>query len=304
MASLSQWLSQYKVVDLPIPQSLVTLRTPQQTLFDAIQALSEHHVLSAPVVNAEGELIGMLDTLDIVSYVVHAAEEGKARLEDSAIDVLSSPVAATAPDALLKDIGDSVAGPRPPSSRLDGARLLDEGRRAVVVGDDGVPISVITQSTLVQFIHSKWDEIDALHSAVAHEYCSPGVLVVSEEATALQAFETISKKDVSSLVVVDKAGVMQTVISATDLVVGLSHMADKSAAIDVLRSTSVKDYVMSHRTPNIRASLTVSPTCPLEDVLKKLALTRVHRVVVTNEDRSPVGVLSLSNIIRAIVKSA
>lgn len=72
--------------DLPLPKSLVTLNQSSDGLYSAIQALTEHHLLSAPVVDSSGKLVGMLDTLDIAAHVVEMEAAGKKKLPNEKLE--------------------------------------------------------------------------------------------------------------------------------------------------------------------------------------------------------------------------
>lgn len=289
-------LAQYKVSDLPLPKELITLHHPQQRIFDAIKVLSDRHLLSAPVTDDSGKVCGLLDALDIVAFVVDRAAEEK-ELEDVPIDTVmglghpgGAQVAQVNMDDPLDKVLDIISGP---------------ARRAVVVGTDGLPQSVVTQSVVLQFLNSKMSELDSIrHCGTAKELCSGSVVTVSESESALVAFETIRRLGVWSVAILAEDGCMLSVISATDLVVGLAHMKDKSQALSVLRSIGVVDFVAVNRRLDIKArvaTVSVPPDMPLEAVMEKLAVCRVHRVVVCKDHR-PVGVLSLTDICKAVAK--
>lgn len=289
MAWFAHRLSEYKVRDLPLPQEVITLQHPHHTLFDAIKILAEHHLLSAPVLDSSGELLGLLDTLTIVTYVVHVAAAGGEGLPNCDLRYLVKQVATLNLDDSLDKIGDSVAGP---------------SRRAIVLGEDGVPYSVVTQSTLLQFLHQKRNDIFGLkHGGSAKDFCSAGVFTINETKTAMTAFETMNRLQISSLAIVGEDGFMLTVVSTSDLVVGLAKMEDKSSAIERLKQCNVVEFALAHRRPELRdraTTIAVSPTQSLQEVIEKLALARVHRVIVMDEDRKPMGVVSLSDICRIV----
>jgi CBS domain containing-hemolysin-like protein len=46
--------------------------------------------------------------------------------------------------------------------------------------------------------------------------------------------------------------------------------------------------------------VTCSESTPLKEIVKKLASEHVHRIFVVNEDKSPVGVVSQSDIITEV----
>lgn len=294
---LSQWLALHKVRELPIPRDLVVLHHPQQTLFDALKVLMEHHILSAPVVDEAGQLIGVVDTLDIAAYVVESAAEGIPDLKDCALDSImgkaqrdGQSAATVRLDDALDKVCSIVAGP---------------ARRAVVLGSDRRPCSIVTQSTMLQFIMQNKEQIKALAFAgTAQQHASAGVISVVEDDSALKAFQTLLKAGVSSLVVLGENGRVITVVSATDLVVALADMEDKSSALSLLKTCSVLDFVLANRRPDLRdqwhLKLAVHPDTALSEVMTKLAITRVHRLIVTGYDRTANGVISLSDVCRAL----
>lgn len=288
-------LSKYKVSDLPLPRPLITLRSPGDTLFSSIKALTTNHVLSAPVLSEDGsKVLGVLDALDIVATAVELSAAGRELEDISVAEIMGKgrPAgvahAEVSIDEPLDKVLELVSGP---------------ARRAVVLGTDGRPESVVTQSVLLQFIHSKKEEIDSLKNCgTAQDHCSSGAVCVNESESALKAFETINKVGVWSVAIVDEAGCMVSVISATDLVVGLSHMADKSHALSSLANISVVDLVSVNRqfdTKDKASTVSARPDQSVESILEKLSACRVHRVVVC-VNRKPVGVLSLTDICKAV----
>lgn len=291
-------LSKYKVRDLPLATEVVTLKHPDQRLFDAIEVLSARHLLSAPVLDESGKLYGLLDALDIVTFVVNEAAKGNV-FQDADISTVMgighasrSSCAQVSLDDGVDKVLDIISGP---------------ARRAVVIGPTGCPYSIVTQSVLLQFLKSKLDEFQGLKQCgTAKEHCSSGVAAVKESDTALQAFEAIRQLGVSSLAILSEDGTMTTVVSATDLVVGLAHMLDKSRVLAELRTTSVLDFVALNRRLDTKArasTVAVRPDAPIAAVIEKLAACRVHRVIVCM-DNKPIGVLSLTDICRAAASAS
>lgn len=297
MASLSQFLAKYKTRDLPLPKNLVTLRHPEQTLFDAMRVLSENHFLSAPVLDVDGHLMGTLDALDIVRYVVKLAMASQSDLIDHPLEGLMGKagrqgntacrVVTVGLDDSMESVADTIAGP---------------ARRAVVLAADGSVSSIVTQSTLLQFLVSKRDEIAWDSAGKVKDHATPGAMFVSETDSALNAFVKLDEMQVSSLVILDQGGRVINMVSATDLVQGLAIMPDKASAINELKASRVLDFALANRRDDLRyreSAVSMHPAAALFEAVEKLALTRLHRLVVMGEDRKAIGVLSLSDICRA-----
>ncbi|OLQ12308.1 5'-AMP-activated protein kinase subunit gamma-1 [Symbiodinium microadriaticum] len=301
---LTEFLKKYKVKDLPLPKSLVTLKQSSDGLYSAIQALTEHHLLSAPVVDSSGKLAGMLDTLDIAAHVVEMEAAGKKKLPNEKLEKVMGRGSPNAEKSLctveldqdLKQVVDNISG---------------NHRRALVL-EDGKPLSIITHSTIIAFMNSKLSELEALlGTKLAQDVCTPGVTTINDSATALMAFQTLVTKGVSSLAITDEDGVAITVVSATDLVMALGHEDDKSAVISDLKTRNVVFFVGDSRKPDRAFShtrapiISVSVETPLTQVIEKFATTRVHRMLVMEKDsRRPIGVVALSDICRAFSAAA
>jgi len=284
--ALSECLRPYKVKDLSLPQ-LVTLEHPRHRLFDAISLLSEHHLLSAPVLDAEGMLLGMLDALDIVAEVVQANAEGKGQLLNKHIDSVMGKVSASHVVHLDDGLAEVVG-------------IIARARRVVVLGKEGKPESIITQSTVIQFLHAKGIFEARRHRWLAKELCTTDAFVINEDETVLKAFQKLLEKRVASLVILDEDGHALTVISASDLVRTLGRMEDMSAALSILEANVVQFVAKTRSNHTQAAVISVPPEAPLTAVVEKLAKARVHRLVIMGEDRTPLGVLSLSDICRAV----
>ncbi|CAK9046996.1 5'-AMP-activated protein kinase subunit gamma-1 [Durusdinium trenchii] len=288
------------VKDLPLPRELVTLSATKDGLFSAIQVLTDHHLLSAPVVDRDGKFLGILDTLDIAVHVVEMEAAGKKSFMDERLEKVMGRSARAKPSECseednLQQVVESIVG---------------AARRAVVLCE-GKPQSIITQSTIIMFLQSKAKELEVLTmSKTAKDVCTPHVITIDDQATALTAFQTLVAQGVSSLAITDEAGNAITVVSATDLVVALGHEENKSAVLADLRERNVVFFVGDSRKPNKKFSHTRAPIIstssdvPLIQVIEKFATTRVHRMLVMPQgSRKPEGVVSLVDISRALTRS-
>mmetsp|Transcript_100837 Transcript_100837/g.314345 ORF Transcript_100837/g.314345 Transcript_100837/m.314345 type:complete len:298 (-) Transcript_100837:179-1072(-) len=292
------WLAKYKVSDLALPSPLVTLSHPKSGLFEAIDLLAEKNLLSVPVLDAgDGALLGVLDCLDVVAHVVRTATEGTT-LVDVPLDKVmglardGAKPAEVGLEVLLDEVAEVISGP---------------ARRAVVMGADGKAYSVITQSTFLQFLHSKMREVEAMTERLtAEDLCTRSPICVAEGQSALNAFRAINENGVSSVAIVDEeSGHVVSVASATDLVVGLARAPAKAKALQKLEEDSILDLVSDNRRLDYKgraATVSVRPDAGLEHVLEKLAKTRVHRVMVCAEGRKPHGVLSLTDVCRVMAQ--
>jgi CBS domain-containing protein len=115
-------------------------------------------------------------------------------------------------------------------------------------------------------------------------------IVVGEDTPLPEVAEIIERSDVSGLPVIDAAGDVVGVISRTDLA--------RVRATDDLWSRwpgLAARHLMTH------PALTVSAETPITDAIRRMEAEHIHRLVVVADDgRTPIGVISTTDIVRAM----
>lgn len=98
-------------------------------------------------------------------------------------------------------------------------KLASGVRRVALVDAAGHVQNVVTQSTVLKFIHAHATaELGPLLKQTAHELnFTQGVLTVSEETPALEAFRQMAHSKLGSVAVVDENGSVVTNLSLSDI---------------------------------------------------------------------------------------
>lgn len=161
---------------------------------------------------------------------------------------------------------------------------------------------IISQSGLIAFIASKMspESLDESMDDAGLPY-RKDVVKVSEDATAASAFELLDAKRLSGIAVVDEDGKLIGNTSARDI---------KNTVMDAGRTGMDMD-ILSYLA-QVRQSQVVKndkyPSCHVHEgatvghVLNLLAKTGFHRVFVVDDDKKPIGVVSLRDVIRFFIK--
>ncbi len=121
---------------------------------------------------------------------------------------------------------------------------------------------------------------------------TPDPIVIDESATVDDAVRLLEENDISGLPVVDSQGVLLGVISQTDIV--------RARAVGHLW----------HRWPGLRVrhlmhspALTADRQMSLEEAAQVMERSHVHRLVVVDDDQTtPVGVISTTDLVRALAR--
>eukprot|EP01006_Ploeotia_vitrea_P041627 TRINITY_DN66557_c3_g1_i1.p1 TRINITY_DN66557_c3_g1~~TRINITY_DN66557_c3_g1_i1.p1 ORF type:complete len:201 (-),score=104.65 TRINITY_DN66557_c3_g1_i1:29-631(-) len=175
---------------------------------------------------------------------------------------------------------------------------------AAVMGEGLV--NMITQSQVVAFLDKRLKRIGSVVDKPISE-CPlflHTVFSVQREDIAIDAFNTLAEKQISSLAVVDGAGVLIGQIALRDLKL-VSHDVSKfwrfyrslGEFLAVIEAEHKKRYNQSRKC----VVATVDDT--IGTVISRLAQHKIHSVFVVDEHVKPIGVVSLKDILGELLNS-
>lgn len=117
-----------------------------------------------------------------------------------------------------------------------------------------------------------------------------GVYGCPPETTLLRAAQQMAEESISCLIVTDRAGMMQGIVTRTDLLRAHMEAADWS-------TTPVASY-MSRRV------FSITPEAPLEEAIDIVLHQRIDRVVVVDgETQRPLAVVSTWDMVNALMNA-
>jgi CBS domain-containing protein len=124
-------------------------------------------------------------------------------------------------------------------------------------------------------------------SRTVGEIMTPNPISILESASLAEAAGILDSKKITGLPVVDADGLLVGVLSQTDLVRvrANQNMATNWPGLAV-------GQVMT------KPALTISATARLEEAAKLMEERRVHRLVVTDDAATPIGIISTSDLVR------
>lgn len=137
-----------------------------------------------------------------------------------------------------------------------------------------------------------------LLSVLDFENGSDKIVTVLDSVSALQGFRTLGVQNVSAAAIVNTAGELTGCISFSDLK-GLH----RNTIPDLLLPAS--EYLADRKLKALKEKSGVSCllTDSLESVMEKVVTYGIHRVFIVDADNKPIGVVSLSDIIRILFLS-
>jgi len=171
--------------------------------------------------------------------------------------------------------------------------------RVGVVNDREELTGVLTQSAMARWLWKNQGNIpdwNGNQHIGNTPFRTPEMLQVHPASRALDAFTRMHRERVSALAVVNGKDKLVGGLSATDLEILLPM------DLTILLKTTEEFLSLIRVAQHRPADFTVSclPSTPLNEVIKMLIDNRVHRVYLVDEKKHPRGVVTLTDIIRAM----
>jgi len=178
--------------------------------------------------------------------------------------------------------------------------LAKFGIHRVPITDDEQKIeAILSQSAVVKFLFDNLDKFATKAKKPVSELLAnretTTVLTITESTPAFEAFELMLKHRVSAVGIVDDSGVLVGVLSGTDLRIIGPHASTLS-----LLFRPVKEMLDQTRELNPELAVPVVQVTPADTLgicIEKMEDNKVHRVFVVDEEKKPVCVLSMKDVL-------
>jgi len=288
------FLDRVKVKEICKSHSIVTLDA-KDPIGKAMEILAQRGITGAPVWDAESKkFIGFVDTLDLtmfISYLYYENFQRHPHLYDP--KELSRRFALPVQDVIN-------ASKRDPFWTVDAGEtvgflinnFLKAGIHRVPVVENGNVIGIVSQSDVVKLLAKNHPNIASLANKKLYQLGldKHPVVTVKNDDSLIDAFNTILRNDISGLAVVDfQNGRLLNNLSASDL---------KGITETNFFRLEAQLHQVFNATPNKKPPVACSRFNTLGEVIGQLEKTGVHRVYVVDEELKPVGVISLTDIMR------
>jgi CBS domain-containing protein len=316
--ALNAVLANHKASELSSGKGIIELSSKVAPI-EAARVLWANNILGVPVWDETAKkYIGFFDMRDILSCVIAAAKADKDdKFQTYMVKELSKLGITKSNDNLMEDTPDDMTvsylaarnpfvSCKPDATLADLCAALTEQQHLhniPIVDDSGKCLYLVSQSALIKFLSEKTPqgELQGTLDEAGLPYRRDVVSIV-DSADASDAFTLLDSKRLSGIAVVDEDGVLVGNTSARDI---------KFAALDEGRTAMDMDilsYLATVRqaTP---AKKERYPSCHVHEdstvahVINLLAKTGYHRVFVVDKDVKPVGVVSVSDVVKFAIQA-
>jgi len=155
---------------------------------------------------------------------------------------------------------------------------------------------LLSQMDIVRFLFKKIDKTGCNVTIQDLEIAGNSVVSISSKEQAVNGFQKMYKDQIGAVAIVDdRSGKLVANLSASDLR-GISYQTIAGVKLPVL------DFLEMMTGKKVSKPIFCMPNDLLLDVLSKIILHNIHRVWVTDTERKPIGVVTLTDIINAVLR--
>lgn len=279
---------------------------PDDTIMEVIKKLQQKDIRSAPVGNDSTKVF--VDFMDIVAFVVDTFHKNDNSLLPSTIEnvQLQEQIMQTSVNQVANySKVDKFATLPLTASAYDAANELAQGNKRVVIENEkGEFVNVVTHSDVMNLMKQTIDEKGASLFEFPINQLNIGLTlpresIVTEDKKAIDAFRLMKESKTSFVPVITDDKQLISVISARDIqVLAFGQNGFKMLNLPVLDFLSaVRQMSSVDKYPFIFCF----PTSTVDLVVKRLKATRVNRLISINEDKYPIGKVTVSHLAQYIV---
>jgi CBS domain-containing protein len=282
--------------------------TGDTTVAEALRRMARFNISSVPVTKSrrDNTILGFVDMLDFLAFFcktlgVKVGEKIESESLKGKTDSFKN--------ARLSDLCDF--GGRNPFCLVHGEESLADVvqqylkgiHRIAITDDTGDVIGIISQWTIANYLATvptddkEW--IPSLREPVSKANYTRDVICCDRNKSALEAFLLMHEKKISCVGITDENGVICGVLSASDLK-GFQLFLDDFG--DLLQS--VEEFLKTIRKKQGRSEkfvISISPDTSVKDIVRIFNEEIIHRVFIVDEGSKPIGVFSLSDLLKNLV---
>lgn len=319
--ALQNGLKSVRVADIPLAREKVVILDSKVSVADGFKILIDNKILSAPVWDNDARAYtGFLDVRDLVKFAVFGTDTQNTT--STFHEVIHHGIKAIPKAIDQVNLNYLARAHKFDPVAIDGTTLwevaerLSRGVHRVPVLDvSGKVVNIMSQSTIVHYLvkfQQKHDEsekkaseqqpstpVPDLKNGIGEPLMHTPVFAVRDTDSALNMLALMERRNISGVVVVNSEGVAVSQASSSDLKLwlGTGHTLHVSV-LDFL--AAVRQSVVTEK--DMYPVVHVSADSTLQHCIGSLAATGLHRMFVLNTNGQPVGVVSLSDVLRYLCR--
>ncbi|KAK2749470.1 AMP-activated serine/threonine-protein kinase regulatory subunit [Myotisia sp. PD_48] len=284
---------------LPLSFRMIIFDT-SLTVKESLNILVQNGIVSAPLWDSTGSTFaGLLTTTDYINVIQYYFQNPEALLRIDQFRLNS-----------LRDVERAIGVEPPETISLSPERTLYEAclcmlsspaRRVPLVSYDSqtersTVVSVLTQYRILKFVAVNVPETQNLRKPLREINLGTygNIATASMETPVIDIIHLLVERSISSVPIINNRGIVYNVFEAVD-VISLIQGGDYEDL-----NLSVGE-ALKRRSSDFPGIYTCSVNDGLDTILNTIRQSRVHRLVIVEEDFSLRGMLTLSDILRYLI---
>jgi len=279
------------------------------TVQQALRRLAKHNISAVPVLRSRTDktIIGFAGVLDFLAFLIKLLSKEGGELDLDKQNLKSK--AEIFKKTPIRDVVDQSG--RDPFKVMHGEESLADAvqdylkgvQRIAITDDDGDIVGVISQWTVANYLATvptddkEW--IPVLREPVGKAKFTTNVVSINKNESALQSFNLMYQNHLSAIAIVDDDGKLIGNLSASDLKGFQLYLNDFNDLLQPVWQFLGIVRKMQARPDNFAVAFT--PDIPVKKIVKKMNEEIVHRAYIVDENRSLVGVFSLTDLMQQLV---
>lgn len=289
------------VSEFPLPESGQVLTIPSTaSILEACSQLDALNILCAPVTGPEGQVIGIVDAVGLLFFVLDTLDKVKFEPTNYLQQVSAAEIFRETAVIALRDRPrwqEVVTVDNSFHTMLDVMVLLGKHNvHRVLVKSETAFTNLITQGAVMKLIAANLRQFGGIEKLTLKELGLAEklpVASVSIKQTPIDAFRVMAEQQVHGVPVLDPSGKLVGNVSARE---ARRVISDPSWFALLTRPLNV------WLDEDMFCVIGCSPTTTLEDVVERVAGERLHHIYIVDDDNNVIRVLSLRDIIARIVR--
>jgi len=286
------------------------------TLEHALTVLTSNKILSAPIQHKESEsFVGFLALNDVVNFIlkVYSNASNKDSEEIGWVSWCEDFYSLSFRGVLfsqtpVKDVIKQLSEPLCQVNEFGTIYQLMEDiffsgiHRVIVLKDILSPLEIKVLGIITQtdVIHLIWENVyllgDYIHQKIGDlRIFNPAVISMSIEAKAIHAFYLMMYNKVEGVAILDKDDKIVANLSASDL------RLFRKGTFAALALPVMKFLQLMEEEGKVKEPITVTFNSSLETTIMKIVQYHLHRIWVVNEKNQPIGVLTLTDLLKHFI---
>jgi CBS domain-containing protein len=279
------------------------------TAQEALRRLAKFNISAVPVLRSwtDKTIIGFAGVLDFLAYLIKLL-----RKEDGELDLDKENLKSKADlfrKTPIRDLVDQSG--RDPFKVMHGEESLADAvedylkgvQRIAITDDNGDVVGVISQWTVANYLATVPTEdkewIPVLREPVSKAKFTTEVVCINRNESALQAFNRMYQNKISAIAIVDDDGKLIGNLSASDLKGYQLYLDDFNDLLQPVWKFLGIVRKMQGRPDDFVVAFT--PDILVKEIVKKFNEEIVHRAYIVDENRTLIGVFSLTDLMQQLV---